>query len=477
MHAGERPTSTRPQPPRSAFASPTSHRDFSPSTLAHSHTCGASVGCSGLTSAYGVAQAGPQQKPNGAARQTHPAPSSPPATAAGLTAVAPSSHSPPPPPPPSSYPQTFFNDDLSTAPLFPPPLFRRTDSRPLPPVDLALDLDDRDRSPSASARAHGHAADERHRADRHERVSWAAYRSDGDLDDDDDEGDDYSYSSSLSSSLSYSDDYDEDADEEDSGGGADEEADDDDEDDSDERRPFPDPRLAKQQKYLRRSPDDDPGDKDAISPPTHVEHAPPPSRVLPRIDPHLQISHITAVRSAYSTPLDSPLASPSHVPTHKTSILPVPSNLPSPTYSHPSSDHYTSLPNSGVERTYVPLSAYASEVDDDGSDSDYRGRNRHPRLLWRSTFDSESLRVLDAHHHRVRGGPLPRLEIDDEGKVVLSASGVDREREHAGAGVDEVKGKVRRQRRRDAALAQAEQRRSWSHVGRRWSRAVEKCGL
>ncbi|GEM08252.1 hypothetical protein Rt10032_c05g2269 [Rhodotorula toruloides] len=260
-------------------------------------------------------------------------------------------------------------------------------------------------------------------------MNWIAYRSDGE--------DGYSYSSTRSSELSYSDDYDEDADEEDSGGAPDEDASDEDQDDSDERRPFPDPRLAKQQKYLRHSSDD----KDDVSPPTHVEHANPPPRMLPRLDPHLAISHITAVRSAYSTPLDSPLVSPSLVP-HKTSVMPVASNLPSPTYehSHPE-DHYTSLPNSGVERPYIPHSAYASEASHSESESDYRGRNRHPRLLWRSTFDEESLRVLDAHHQRVRGGPLPRLEIDEEGKVVLSASGVDREREHAGQGVEEVKEK------------------------------------
>ncbi|BGP31389.1 hypothetical protein JCM10296v2_003153 [Rhodotorula toruloides] len=411
-------------------------------------------------------KASAKTKSNGATRpppsSSQPAPR-PPSTAAGLTAIA------PPSPSASSYPQTFYNDDLSTAPLF-PPAFKRTDSRPLPPVE-----DDRDRahpspggsnSPGSSSRDVGrriHPADR----DADERVSWRSA-----AEEDDDEDEDYSYDSSLSSSLSYSEDeYDEDADEEDSGGGADDEEDlEEEDDDSDERRPFPDPRLAKQKKYMRRSPADE---KDDVSPPTHVEHAHPP-----RLDTNLNLS-ITAVRSAYATPLDSPLVSPSHVPSHKTSVMPVPSNLPSPTYEYPSHSadqgHYTSLPNSGVERTCVP-SAYASPVSDSDSDSesDWRGRNRHPRLLWRSTLDPSSLRILDAHHARVRGGPLPRLVVDEEGRVVLSASGVEREREKAG--LEEGEGKERVRRRRGRIEGQGKGR-SWSVVGRRWSRAVEKCGL
>ncbi|BGO90911.1 hypothetical protein NBRC10512_002337 [Rhodotorula toruloides] len=460
-----------PSPPRRAKDA-TPHR--APKTTPHDHTATATrsedTGAGLMARKHAHTnkgkhdgkKAGAKAKSNGATRppnsSSQPAP--PPSTAAGLTAIA-----SPSPSSSSSYPQTFYNDDLSTAPLF-PPAFKRTDSRPLPPLDLEdRDLDTRfpaaSNSPGSAARD---VAGRIHPADRDAdgRLSWRSA-----------DEEDYSYDSSLSSSLSYSDDdYDEDADEEDSGGGADDEEDlEEEEDDSDERRPFPDPRLAKQQKYLRRSPGDD--DKLDVSPPTHVEHAHPP-----RLDTNLAISHIAAVRSAYATPLDSPLVSPSLVPSHKTSILPVPSNLPSPTYDHPSHSvdegHYTSLPNSGVERTYVPPSAYTSEVSDSESESDWRGRNRHPRLLWRSKLDPSSLRVLDAHHARVRGGPLPRLVVDEEGRVVLSASGVEREREHAGLEEGEGKERVRRRRGRMDKEGKA---RSWSVVGRRWSRAVEKCGL
>ncbi|PRQ75269.1 hypothetical protein AAT19DRAFT_14291 [Rhodotorula toruloides] len=465
-----------PSPPPPRAATP----QCAPRTTPHDHTQHRETGEGGLMARRHAhttkvrhankQKASAKTKSNGAPRpppsSSQPAP--PPPAAAGLTAIAP----PSPSRSASSYPQTFYNDDLSTAPLF-PPAFRRTDSRPLPP----LDLEDRDlnhplpggsNSPGSSVRD---VKGRIHPADRvgDERVTWRS------TDEEDDE-EDYSYDSSLSSSLSYSEDeYDEDADEEDSGGGADDEEDLKDEDDSDERRPFPDPRLAKQQKYLRRSPADY-GDKDDVSPPTHVEHAHPP-----RLDTNLNLnlSIATAVRSAYATPFDSPLVSPSLVPSHKTSIMPVPSNLPSPTYEHPShpSDqgHYTSLPNSGVERTYVP-SAYTSPVSESESESDWRGRNRHPRLLWRSALDPSSLRVLDAHHARVRGGPLPRLVVDEEGRVVLSASGVEREREKAGLEEGEGKERVRRRRGR-AEKEGAAKGRSWSVVGRRWSRAVEKCGL
>ncbi|GJN89551.1 hypothetical protein Rhopal_002538-T1 [Rhodotorula paludigena] len=211
---------------------------------------------------------------------------------------------------------------------------------------------------------------------------------------------------------------------------------------SDERRPFPNPQLSKQQKYLRRLDDDKTFDVDVeVQPVAAAPNKPPVSPT----------NAATAYHPSYT----------------------------SPTSAFPSASHATVhyAPVSGA--TYDDALALAAAQGDaaepfDPLDGPYpRGRSRHPRLLWRSELDTDALRVLDAHHERLRGGPLPRLDLDLCGGKVLSASGVEREREHAGVELEELKEKVRRARRR----ADREGRRTWSQAGRKWSREMERVGL
>ncbi|GAA5847708.1 hypothetical protein JCM9279_004994 [Rhodotorula babjevae] len=289
---------------------------------------------------------------------------------------------------------------------------------------------------------------------------------------DDDEDDNLSDSFSDSPSFVYTDDDDDDASDEldddeddgeyDSSSGEDGVGGTKKLDESDERRPFPDPRLAKQQKYLRRT------DSDGKSSSTHVD-----SDHAPRAEAYIE--------SAVATPVTprSP-ASPAHfLPPSYFAAQQHQPVAPSSTMAKASASHATVhyAPVSGA--TYDDSSAaaagYASDLDGfDPLDGPYpRGRSKHPRLLWRSALDPGALAVLDAHHERLRGGPLPRLALELV-DVRLSASGVDREREHApGLEDEEVQERVRRARRRDAGA----RRRTWSQAGRQWSREMESIGL
>jgi len=300
------------------------------------------------------------------------------------------------------------------------------------------------------AEAHIHPADRKHPAEV-----------------DDDEDDNLSDSFSDSPSFVYTDDDDD----------ASDELDDDDDDDeggydssdvetkkldeSDERRPFPDPRLAKQQKYLRRT------DSDGKSSSTHVD-----SDHAPRAEAYIE--------SAVPTPVTprSP-ASPSHFlpPSYlaaQQQPIPSSSSIAKASASH-ATVHYAPVSGATYDDSAAAAAGYDPDLDGfDPLDGPYpRGRSKHPRLLWRSALDPGALAVLDAHHERLRGGPLPRLALELV-DVRLSASGVDREREHApGLEDEEVQERVRRSRMRDAGT----RRRTWSQAGRQWSREMERIGL
>lgn len=394
------------------------------------------------------------------------------------------------------YPSVFFTDDLRPAPTLPPPT-RLSTPRDLPRVELEhrrpaaapppfqpqhnmmpgspvsssdelriehADLGSEDLMPLGHHGEDGLADDER----------WDAYhgppRTHTEWDDAgyDDADDDYSSSSGYSADHSpYSEDEDRMREE--------------------QSRPFPDPRLKNQQKYLR------PAERDLDHPPVpqyqeHQAHSAPgaphllshPSYAYPAqtavtaysYHPSLPASALSRL-SPYVSPHDSPTLA-SATP-HEVRVEAVPSNLPSPTTTDP--------------QLHDPAALYAQAAEYyRNSYEDVRGRNPHPRLLWRSVIDRDALEVLDAHHERVRGGPLPRLALPDleiaephadhptkdpdSRQFCLGASGVDREREHAGVGEEQMKERVRRARRRGDP-----NRRTWSQAGRHWSRQMEQCGL
>ncbi|GAA6055906.1 hypothetical protein JCM3770_002354 [Rhodotorula araucariae] len=353
----------------------------------------------------------------------------------------------------SAYPQQFYNDDLSATPLSVAPRAPKPGHRELPRVELE---DGRLHSPAYSSSEHD--------ADYYSAASYTgmhpADRKELEYDVDEDQ---LSTSSAFSDSPSFaysddndyaSDELDLDDDDEGSGSSAEDAPDDGFKlDESDERRPFPDPRLAQQQKYLRRAADfESKVDSDA-SAHVYVEAASPISPQSP---------------TAFSPTAPVATAAHSFVPYIAT---PAPSAYPSASHA---TVHYA--PVSGA--TYDDAADVADDFDP--LDGPYpRGRSKHPRLLWRSALDCAALAVLDAHHDRVRGGPLPRLALahapaDNTTGACLSASGVDREREHAGLEVDEVKERARRARRRDRG---ADGRRTWSQAGRKWSREIERVGL
>lgn len=400
----------------------------------------------------------------------------------------------------SPYPSVFFNDDLSAAPLYPPPL-RRTPPRELPRVELehshrepvGAGMPESPYSSSDELRIEHAYPDSSGMpipmADDDER--WDAYRTqsapphrmvewndeeDGYADDD---SDDFTSSSGYSADESP---YSEDEERSSSTG-------------QDEPRPFPNPRLKTQQKYLR------PPEHDLEHPPAsrtyqeqqqqHGPHTPasyllshptysPPTQAAVTAYPY--VPSLPASALSHLSPYASPLMSPTATTPHEVRVEAVPSNLPSPTSEH--APHYD--PAAFDEHAAaVAGQYYAAPVYED-----VRGRNPHPRLLWRSVIDRDALEILDAHHERVRGGPLPRLALakheaaeqlpavpqpldQDAQPVQLGASGLEREREHTGVGDDEMKERVRRAR----ARRNDPNRRTWSQAGRQWSRQIEKCGL
>ncbi|GAA5927686.1 uncharacterized protein JCM15063_005968 [Sporobolomyces koalae] len=99
-----------------------------------------------------------------------------------------------------------------------------------------------------------------------------------------------------------------------------------------------------------------------------------------------------------------------------------------------------------------------------------RGRNPHPRLLWRSILSSEVIDALDQHHQKIAGCPLPRIEPPSPNSSTLD---VRPEREGAGKLDVEVRERDKVRERSRMGL----NRKPLSREGRRWSRAVERWGL
>lgn len=419
-----------------------------------------------------------------------------------------------------AYPSVFFDDDLSAAPLYPPPL-RRTLTRDLPRVELenparggpayttgrstgSISSSDEVRIEHADPARMLPVASDDGELEHAGAERWSTYRSRADWVDEGAQaqgaypfGDDDLTSSSSGAGYSadespYSDE--EDDDEEDRSSFED--------DDADEPRPFPNPRLKNQHKYIR-PPEHDleyppsppglhppaastttdgataPGGRtskpDLLSGPVHAPPAPAAVNAYSAVPslPASTLSHL----SPYASPLISPTLSTT---AHEVRVEAVPSALPSPT-----SEDALQYDAAAAAAYYAAQEDYYRSAAEDA-----RGRNPHPRLLWRSVLDRDALEVLDAHHERVRGGPLPRLAlpgsagggdggVSERGlvsdpelrRVCLGASGLEREREHAGVGDDQMKERVRRARRRDP------NRRTWSQAGRQWSHQMEQCGL
>ncbi|GAA5866639.1 hypothetical protein JCM8547_002706 [Rhodosporidiobolus lusitaniae] len=252
--------------------------------------------------------------------------------------------------------------------------------------------------------------------------------------------------SSSSSTSTYSADYEELADDEDEGF---------DDASVDHERPFPSPSKAHQEKYSRRAEPDSPILTSSSSP---------------------TLSTTTKGKTAVTSWADPSLLPPTSAHFLPTSAAP---SLPTVSTTTATASAISQLNKlSPFESYYHPPASELEHPDDRYP----RGRNPHPRLLWRSSIDSEALAVLDAHHDRIVGGPLPRLSpifkgegAEGEGRRKrLSASGVERERDHAGAREEGERGRSRSERRYAAGWRG---RREWSVEGTRWSREVEKCGL
>ncbi|GAA5829856.1 hypothetical protein JCM11251_007908 [Rhodosporidiobolus azoricus] len=372
------------------------------------------------------------------------------------------------PPTSSAYPQTFSNNDLASADLGAP----RRSTVPLPqsyedsPFFYSAGTGDSHAAQSPLARSFVRPALDEEYGHPQGRDTSAASGSSG--------------FTSTGSSLS-STEFDYSGDEEDLS-----DAEYADIDDLDER-PFPSPQKAKQEKYLRRAADfglysPSPSASSGELPPVEdVVHQPFHKSIKGKgkalsvkaswADPSLLPPTVAPSTTAYAhpSPAAAPLITPSTAHSHLTSKISHLNQLPRLPPSPPAAaalDAYYSPPASALESP---------------TDKFPRGRNPHPRLLWRSLLDKEALAVLDAHHDRVVGGPLPRMAVSSQSAVAeseatkLGASGIEREREHAGAREEGERGRSRSERRFRAGGGRG--RRDWSVEGRKWSREVERCGL
>ncbi|GAA5906505.1 hypothetical protein JCM6882_004453 [Rhodosporidiobolus microsporus] len=252
--------------------------------------------------------------------------------------------------------------------------------------------------------------------------------------------------------------------------------------DEDLERPFPSPQRAKQEKYARRAADfglysPSPSASSPELLPFDSREAPPSTK------PHKGKGKALAAASSWADPsLLPPILPPTSHLTHPSAAA-APLITPSTALATTSSNKLHGLnqlhPNpSPPSPPAAALDAYYSPPPsalESPTDRFPRGRNPHPRLLWRSLLDKEALDVLDAHHDRVVGGPLPRLAVSPPGGVSkFGASGIERERDHPGAREEGERGRSREERRFRAG---GRGRREWSVEGRRWSKEVERCGL
>lgn len=148
---------------------------------------------------------------------------------------------------------------------------------------------------------------------------------------------------------------------------------------------------------------------------------------------------------------------------------------PHPSSSSTSTQHYHYIPHdtyaSQLVEAYAQSAAPSPAISPSNSGaSTPRGRNPHPRLLWRSILSSEVIDALDQHHQKIAGVPLPRIEPVEDDHFALD---VGKERE--GTGKLDVEVRERDKERERSRMGH--HRRPLSKEGRRWSRAVEKWGL
>lgn len=156
-----------------------------------------------------------------------------------------------------------------------------------------------------------------------------------------------------------------------------------------------------------------------------------------------------------------------------------------PHHHHDAFDAYSSH----LVETYAQSAAPSPAISPSNSGaSTPRGRNPHPRLLWRSHLSSDIIDALDAHHRKIAGCPLPRIEPpatrhstfkdesafgDHEPTTMSTRFDVVPERE--GTGKLDVEVRERDKERERGRMGK--NRKPLSREGRRWSRAVEKWGL
>ncbi|GAA5937122.1 hypothetical protein JCM1841_001586 [Sporobolomyces salmonicolor] len=327
----------------------------------------------------------------------------------------------------SSYPQSFYNDDLSVKPLYTPTASRQT--RPPRPQEMPLpNLSETDhRSPSSA------------RSDSYTRRSDDYYEEDGG-------GYETDYRSDLGGDEFYAS-----GDERGGVGGY----------DSDDTSSLSTGSV---------SPSSGSSAAPALASSAWADSpATSTSKVLYSPNSTASGNLKTALHSANATPDARSLAqhdqhytlpgqiSYHYAPPPPSSVYPVvspSSSLPSPpTYVYP------------VQSASFPP---ASAPTPPSPPPPPRGRNPHPRLLWRSVLSRSTIDALDAHHERIAGGPLPRMSTGG-----LTSSGVENERESA-------RGRARENDAGAGAPRKAVQdrgRRPLSKEGKRWSRAVERCGL
>lgn len=160
-------------------------------------------------------------------------------------------------------------------------------------------------------------------------------------------------------------------------------------------------------------------------------------------------------------------------------------NLPPATDpSSSSSIHYSSQPHhhhhhhdtysSHLVETYTQSAAPSPAISPSNSGaSTPRGRNPHPRLLWRSQLSAQIIDALDQHHRKIAGEPLPRIVEPKLLEPDHSTLDVVPEREGTGKLDEDVRERDKERER----IRMGKNRKPLSREGRRWSRAVEKWGL
>ncbi|GAA6004984.1 hypothetical protein JCM11491_002298 [Sporobolomyces phaffii] len=200
-------------------------------------------------------------------------------------------------------------------------------------------------------------------------------------------------------------------------------------------------------------------------------YSPPPkvSKLEPAQLPEYRYAPVTASFS-YAGPSYDPHLAPS-----STLASTDPSSSFHYTHHHHHQHHHYDAYHSSLVETSIQSAAPSPAISPSNSGaSTPRGRNPHPRLLWRSILSSEVIDALDQHHRKIAGCPLPRIESEPTATSPgLSTLDVGPERE----GTGKLDVEVRERDKERERVRMGKNRRPLSREGRRWSRAVEKWGL